>query len=141
MKLFWDTNLFIYLWGDGPNTVRARSLAQWAIEQGHDVTTSALSLGEILVHPFRQDADARVESYEEAFAAMELVHLAPKVARAFAQLRATHAGLRPPDAIQLASAIEAGAEAFLTNDKRLEALDLKIPIKIIALNDWEALKS
>jgi predicted nucleic acid-binding protein len=38
-----------------------------------------------------------------------------------AELRATH-GLRTPDAIQLATAMDAGAAALLTNDTRLRTV-------------------
>ena len=47
-----------------------------------------------------------------------------------AQLRARH-GLRTPDAIQLATAIRAGASSFVTNDSRLPRL---APLNMLVLN-------
>ena len=136
MKLFWDTNLFIYLWESGPQSEAAQSLANWAVANGHEVITSTLTLGEILVHPLRNRSAEQVQRYEDAFAGLELVSFTPAVARTFARLRATHASLRPPDAIQLASALTTRADVFLTNDNRLAAISLPAPLKVIALTDW-----
>jgi predicted nucleic acid-binding protein len=43
------------------------------------------------------------------------------IAEEAARLRATYT-LRTPDAVQLATALDAGASAFLTNDARLAAI-------------------
>ena len=42
--------------------------------------------------------------------------------RTAARLRATHS-LRTPDAIQMATALQAGASFFLTNDRRLRSIE------------------
>ncbi|MGF1503674.1 MAG: type II toxin-antitoxin system VapC family toxin [Anaerolineae bacterium] len=47
---------------------------------------------------------------------MELVGILMEIARSAAELRA-HYNLRTPDARHIATAISAGCDAFLTNDK------------------------
>ncbi|MFQ6003635.1 MAG: type II toxin-antitoxin system VapC family toxin, partial [Candidatus Zixiibacteriota bacterium] len=47
--------------------------------------------------------------------------LSQDIAEEAARLRAAH-NIRTPDAIQMATAIQAGASFFLTNDDRLPAL-------------------
>lgn len=49
---------------------------------------------------------------------LDLVPVTADVAQTGARLRAEY-GLRTPDALHLAPAIEAGADVFLTNDERL----------------------
>lgn len=57
---------------------------------------------------------------------LSTISLSPEVAEIAAQLRAQH-NLRTPDAVQIATAISAGATYFLTNDSTLPDLpDLKM---------------
>jgi len=55
-----------------------------------------------------------------------------KQATEAARLRAQHQ-LKTPDAIQLATAIHAGAQTFLTNDKRIRSLPA---IKVLVVQDF-----
>ncbi len=50
---------------------------------------------------------------------LQTVPISPSIAESAAQLR-SDSGLRTPDAIQLATALEFGASSFLTNDVRLQ---------------------
>ena len=51
-RIFWDTNLFIYLLEDkGQFTEQVVSLRERMIERQDQLLTSALTLGEILVKP------------------------------------------------------------------------------------------
>lgn len=51
-RIFWDTNLFIYLFEDkGGRSERVAALRQRMIEREDELLTSALTLGEILVRP------------------------------------------------------------------------------------------
>lgn len=78
------------------------------------VVTSIITLLEVLVHPFRDGDTALAQQYRD-------ILLSQDVAEEAARLRATH-NIRTPDAIQMATAIHAGASFFLTNDDRLPAL-------------------
>jgi predicted nucleic acid-binding protein len=106
-----------------------------ALEAGenHGVT-SVIALLELLVRP-------KVEGREEV--AREYLHLLTTypnlailaidvgVAEIAEELRAKY-GVRTPDALQLA-AVQAGATGFITNDRRLEAVE---ELKIGVLDDF-----
>jgi predicted nucleic acid-binding protein len=67
-----------------------------------------------------------VEWVEEVTGQIDTIDLSAPIAQEAARLRATY-NLRTPDAIQLATAIHAGATTFLTNDERLAVVpDLNI---------------
>ena len=119
-RIFWDTNLFIYLFEDrGPQADRVRFLRRRMIERGDELLTSALTLGELLVKPVeagREDLAAAYRQTIEATAAVLPFDL--QAAPRFAEIRRDRS-IRPPDAIQLACAAAAGANLFITNDRRL----------------------
>ena len=50
-----------------------------------------------------------------------------------AQLRAVHPSVRTPDALQLATALSAGCETFVTNDRDLPDLT---GLKVIQLRSY-----
>lgn len=137
MKFFWDTNFFIYLWEDGPQTPMAKKFAQWIAAENHQVITSTLTLGEILVQPLRMGNESSIRAYEQAFSRLELICFTAAIAKEFAKLRAGHPSLRPPDAIQIASATHAQADFFVTNDSRLFSIPLPREMRFVSLDTWE----
>ena len=133
-RIFWDTNLFIYLFeGEGGLSRRVRDLRQAMLERGDQLLTSTLTLGEILVKPLERQQGELARQYEEALTTTAL--LLPfdvKSARIYAGLRCDHS-LRAPDAIQLACAAAAGVDLFITNDarlqtKRVEGIQFIVPL-------------
>ena len=58
-RIFWDTNLFIYLFeGRSPFRERVGALRRAMLERGDQLATSTLTLGEVLVKPLELgDAD------------------------------------------------------------------------------------
>jgi uncharacterized protein len=120
-RVFWDTNLFIYLLeGQGELGKRVVELRKAMLARGDQLLTSALTLGEVLVKPIERGEHALAEKYEEAIEAASLViPFEAKAARIYAGLR-TDRSLRAPDAIQLACAAAAGVDLFITNDTRLQ---------------------
>lgn len=136
MKFFWDTNLFIYLWKDSAWRDETRAFADLIIARRHAVVTSALTVGEVLVQPLKLKHERTRDHYLDAFRGLQVVPFDIEAAAVFAALRAHHAGLRPPDAIQLACASVAGCDVFVTNDDRLSALETPRVRKIVSLRDW-----
>lgn len=120
-RVFWDTNLFIYLFeGHGPLGRRVIALRQAMIARGDQLVTSALTLGEVLVKPIERRDTELSQKYEEAITATALViPFDVKAARTYAALRGDRS-LRAPDAIQLACAAGARVDLFITNDTRLQ---------------------
>jgi len=121
-RVFWDTNLFVYLFeGYGNLSKRVISLREAMLARGDQLLTSTLTLGEVLVKPLQEGDEELARKYEEAIsAAALLLPFDAKAARIYATLRCDRA-LRAPDAIQLACAAGAGVDLFITNDARLHA--------------------
>ncbi|MDX2022266.1 MAG: PIN domain-containing protein [Deltaproteobacteria bacterium] len=136
MKVFSDTNLFIYLW-EQKSFVKEMEAVMRIIEGGgHSVATSTLTLGEVLVHPLRHGDPMVMKTYTEAMLRLSPIPFDAEAAVLFAQLRASNPNLRPPDAVQLACAATGACELFLTNDNRLATVQLFGGPKIQALADW-----
>lgn len=83
-----------------------------------------ITLIELTVHPWRVSMEIIAREYESLLVHFPNLHLAEinrDIARLAARLRARF-GLRTPDAIQVAAAIEHQATAFVTNDLALHRL-------------------
>lgn len=96
-----------------------------AVDHGDfQVVTSVVTLLEVLVQPLRTSATEIAQQYREILTGaigLTTVDLSRDIAEEAARLRASH-HIRTPDAIQIATAIRAGASFFLTNDTRLPSL-------------------
>ncbi len=86
-----------------------------------EAVTSALTLLEVLVMPYRVGDLALAGSYENALtrSRIRLVEIGPPQLRAAAQLRAVHRAIRTPDALQISAALSSGCSTFVTNDRNL----------------------
>ncbi|MGC2185339.1 MAG: PIN domain-containing protein [Terriglobales bacterium] len=119
-RIFWDTNLFIYLLEDyGKLSKAVVELRRNMLVRGDQLLTSALTLGEILVKPAEEGNDELCRKYEEAITRASLVlPFDLKAARLYASIRCDRS-VRAPDAVQLACAAGAIVDLFVTNDRRL----------------------
>jgi len=120
-RIFWDTNLFIYLWEDyGALSQAVKELREKMLRRGDQLLTSTLTLGEILVKPTVAGNAELCRKYEEAISSVALlIPLDAGVTKIYAAIRRDRL-LKAPDVIQLASAASAGADLFVTNDTRLQ---------------------
>jgi predicted nucleic acid-binding protein len=120
-RVFWDTNLFIYLFED--YGVLSKAVARFRsrmLDRGDQLLTSTLTLGEILVKPTERNDSELCGKYEHAIsAAATMIAFDVKAAKAYAALRSERS-LKAPDAIQLACAASASVDLFVTNDERLQ---------------------
>lgn len=137
VRVFWDTNLFIYLWERQGCGSEMDALCEWIESEKHTIVTSSLTLGEILVQPLRLRREDAAEQYRRGFSGLEIVNFDVRAANESARLRAEEPSLRPPDAIQLACAITGRCNVFLTNDDRLVSVDVRDGLKVLALKRWE----
>jgi predicted nucleic acid-binding protein len=91
--------------------------------------TSTVTLIEVLTQPLRHGDAALAAQYRSLLLnnqGLGMRAISVAIAEEAARLRATYR-LRTPDAVQLATALDAGASAFLTNDARLAAiLELRV---------------
>jgi predicted nucleic acid-binding protein len=120
-KIFWDTNLFIYLFENNMNHVgRVQEIRRGMLLRGDQLCTSSLTVGEILVKPVAAGRQDLVDQYRTFFRHPALLVIAFDFAAAasYAQIRQDSA-IRPSDAIQLACAASQKVDLFITNDDRL----------------------
>lgn len=121
-RVFWDTNLFIYLFeSSGAFSKQVAGLRSRMLVRGDQLLTSAMTLGEVLVKPV-QSGDSKAADYYQKLITTTAVLLPfeEKAALVYARLRADRS-LRPPDAIQLACAASVGVDLFITNDVHLHS--------------------
>lgn len=120
-----DTAAFIYLIEEHDEYLPVIEPVFAAIDAGRlAAATSALTLLEVLAVPLRHGDVALARRYETLLSrgrGLTLVDVSRAVLRDAAALRAV-TGMRTPDAIQVATALQAGCTAFLTNDRALPEL-------------------
>jgi predicted nucleic acid-binding protein len=120
-KVFFDTNLFIYLLEDkGERGARVIELVQRLSERQDELLTSTLTLAEVLVKPLSMGDEAWADRYEKLMntPGVSLLSFDRSCARIYAQLRRDKT-MKPPDVIQLSCAASAKCDLFITNDERL----------------------
>ena len=130
-----DTSVFIYLINTtSPFSAIAADAFQQLQQQSMTGVTSVLTLTELLVKPLQTDRRGLAARYEALVRSMPnvaVVDIDARVARRAAALRAKHA-TSTADSLQIAAALEHGATAFVTNDRRLRRMD---EIALILLAD------
>jgi predicted nucleic acid-binding protein len=127
-----DTNAVIYFVED-IEPYRAASEPLWAALRAgaQEVVTSDLTLLEVLVKPLRVGDLAFVALYRNlllATAGLTSMPIDRPILEAAAGLRAT-VGLKTPDAIHAATALQAHATLFVTNDpafRRVPGLNVAV---------------
>ena len=134
-RIFWDSNLFVYLFEDNKEFSPAtKQLRGSMLRRGDQLLTSTLTLGEILVKPLERGDTVRCQRYEDALSKTAiLVPFDVKAARRYAAIHSNRTA-KGPDAIQLACAGEAGVDLFITNDHRLQGKQVDGIQFIVALD-------
>jgi len=126
-RIFLDTNFFIYLYeAQGQRAARAGYLSRAFIARRDEIFTSVMSLGEVLVAPLARGDFSLAQRYRRLFRSpgITVLPFVEQAAEVFARLR-IGGKVKPPDAIQLATAGTAGCDLFLTNDDRLMGLSVQ----------------
>src|SRR5262252_10076275 len=117
-RVFWDTNLFIYLFEGGEFASRVKEVRSRMLARGDQLLISALTLGELLVKPRERGEDA-VRDHETTIRQIAtVVPFDAACSPRYAAIRGDRS-IKAPDAIQLACAAAAGTDLFITNDDRL----------------------
>jgi uncharacterized protein len=117
-----DTAVFIYFIEAAPAWLPAITPLFRAADTGdRELVTSAVTLLEVLVVPYRANNEVLAARYEALLTrsrGIRLIDLTRDQLRRAARLRAL-TGVRTPDALQLTAAHDAGCTAFVTNNRRL----------------------
>jgi predicted nucleic acid-binding protein len=124
-----DTSIFIYALELNPRYVDlADPIFAWIERPGHSAVTSTITMTELLVRPYLDADEDRVNLYYGLLSRYpNLEWIAPdlEVADMAARLRARHR-LPTPDALEAATAARSRATGFVTNDpifQRVEAFE------------------
>jgi predicted nucleic acid-binding protein len=131
-----DTSVFIYLIEEHPRFLpMVWPMFELADAGSRQLVTSALTLLEVLVVPYRSGDAQLAERYERTLSqsrGLTLVSVTRNQLRAAAQLRAL-TGMRTPDALQVAAAMAGGCRTFVTNDRRLP----EVPgLRVLQISDY-----
>ena len=126
---FFDSNILIYfIENDQEFGLQAAQALTAAIESGR-ATFSVLAITELTSHKQTEGQRKKLVQLEQL---VEFYDFTKDIAKKAGELRSNHTGLRTPDAIHLATAIEFGANKLLTNDKNLAKIASSyIPTKTI----------
>ena len=123
-RIFWDTNLFIYLFERNPEwSARVVEFRQRMLARKDVLLTSYLTIGEALTKPRELGNSVLEKSYLNFFVngPVELVAFEMEAAKRYAEIRARER-IRPADALQLACAAAGRTDLFVTNDNRLSGM-------------------
>jgi len=120
-----DTSIFIYFIEEHRQFLPLLQPLFQEVDDGRKaMVTSALTLLEVLVVPYRSGDHILAKRYEALLTqsrGVRIAEISRDHLRAAAQLRAA-TGVKTPDALQLVAALAAECAAFLTNDRHLPTI-------------------
>lgn len=130
-----DTIVFIYHFEENQIYSPLTFSIFESLEKGNfNGITSILTLLEILVKPKRENNSILTERYKillETFPNLQVKTLDENIADVASGLRANY-NINTPDAIQVATSLEAQADIFITNDTSLKKIT---EIKVLLLSE------
>jgi len=100
-----------------------------------ELISSVVTLTEVLPRPVQMNSWKLVNQLVDFLRSGDLIHLVeitPDVAQQAGILRGSYPFLRTLDAVQIAASLEVGADAFLTNDKKLRKVTAGVEIIVLA---------
>lgn len=133
-KIFFDSAPLIYLVEFNEVFYEKISLFMAeSIANRKQMVTSVVSFAEFGVKPRKLGKKDVIDRFEKTITNLfDIQDVDLEVASIAAGLRAKYSSLRGMDALQVASAIRADADIFVTNDKRLKAIK---EIKVILVKE------
>ena len=115
-----DTNIFIYYFQKhplfGPKT---REMFEYFSENKIVAITSNITLIELLAFPLPPNLLKQLENDLLSFPILKVQEVTNQIALESARIRREY-GFRLPDSIQIATALQAKAQAFISNDQKLK---------------------
>ncbi|MBM3607925.1 MAG: type II toxin-antitoxin system VapC family toxin [Alphaproteobacteria bacterium] len=123
-RLYVDANVFIYfLENNGPLNRSATRIISCFQHEGRQLVTSEITLAECLYGAFRDKRDDMVKGYRLLLRDSDIVEMISPAAEILelAAWQGAALRLRLADAIHVATAMESGCDAIITNDKGLQA--------------------
>ncbi len=131
-----DTAPFIYLIEENPTYITIVEPLFQEISRGNlRAFTSHITLIEVLIKPLEEKNGDLIKKYSDILNESDNLFLSgvdKEITMEAARLRATYK-LKIPDAIQLATGLMNGADAFITNDASFKKVG---KIEVIVLNEF-----
>lgn len=124
-KAFIDTAPFIYFIEKNENNPqyydKVRNFFYYCYNNDVDLVSSVITVEEYMVFPYKIHSREYIDLFEKLVTALkaEIYIIDERAAKKAAQIRAEYKGFKAMDALQLATAVIAGCDMFLTNDKQL----------------------
>ncbi|MGE0881936.1 MAG: type II toxin-antitoxin system VapC family toxin [Blastocatellales bacterium] len=134
-SIFLDTAPIIYLVEKNPDYLdRIKDIFQRVDAGQLSVVTSPITLAECLVYPLRLGLNQLCQDFIDVVVngtGTTFISIEQKTGETAAQLRAKY-NLKLPDSLQLAAALNANCDAFLTNDSKLKRVT---ELQVLVLDD------
>ena len=131
-----DASIFIYQFEQHPQFEPLCSVLFDGISTRQlQLTTSTITVSEVMIKPVQLSDTEVVTLYEGVFTGLPnftLLDVDYVIAKLAAYIRA-HYRILLPNAIHIASALQAKADVFITNDEQLKTIR---EIKVICLKDY-----
>lgn len=137
-RVAFDANVFVYLFESTGVLAQAAIAVVNAVSARRVVgIVSTVALTEVIVRPALMGDDTMGERYVDAIQSIENLHVVPATVEIAAEAGFVRArtGLTLADAIHLATARQAGATVFVTNDRRLRG---SLNLEVVQLADLVA---
>ncbi|NJL81040.1 MAG: type II toxin-antitoxin system VapC family toxin [Nostocaceae cyanobacterium CSU_2_110] len=134
-RLFLDTAPVIYFVERNPNFVNLVDPIFERLENDITAVVSPITLAECLIHPLRLGLTDLEQAFVDVMQheVVIFVDINSYVAKEAAKIR-VHYNLQLPDALQIAAALIADCQAFLTND---EALKRVRELRVLVVGELE----
>jgi len=121
-----DASVFIYQLEANPKYLpQTKTIFSWLELPESSAATSTITMTELLVMPYRERDAQLVDDFNgllSTYPNLDWIPPSLEIADLAARIRAIH-GLKTPDALQAATAVNAQATAFITNDKVFERIN------------------
>ncbi|MCM1046463.1 MAG: PIN domain-containing protein [Candidatus Gastranaerophilales bacterium] len=121
-KVFIDTAPYIYFFNRNDRFYeRTKAFLSHCVRNDIPMVSSVITLAEYSVKPYRDDEKEFLDLFYGLLndTETEIMDIDEHIADEAAMIRAKYVGFKAMDALQLASAMAAGADLFLTNDRQL----------------------
>ncbi|QIZ71238.1 type II toxin-antitoxin system VapC family toxin [Oxynema aestuarii] len=136
-RLFLDSAPVIYYVDMNPGySAIMDGIFDWIKSAQIRVVTSPVTLAECLILPLRDSNLSQQQLFIDIITGQDtadFVNITSEIARTAADIRVRYR-LQLPDAFQIAAALDAGCQAFLTNDAQLKRI---AELKILLVSELE----
>lgn len=131
-RVYIDTNTLVYFFDRNPVYFTAVAQIIQACDRGEFLGfTGDAAVSELMVHPYQTRNPAEIARGKAFFARPNFMTVLPHTTSIFdtaSQFRATGKGLKLIDALHYATAIAAGCQFFVTNDKDFGGISANVEV-------------